>query len=205
MRIGADASVQVVVADQVDARLNGFHVQLLVAFVRNPIGVTVVSNDEVEGPVGITVGFPQSLGRVDGIAMVQGIKHDLAPRTLVRRRSQRFLLVQNRGNHAGVVESKPGSTGQRILPCDHVFPVVPVSRRRQPRALAQLIAVAGNEKGPIVVGVVAEDVSTHEPDVGSARRFVTEQQQEKWLWKPVLTVVVLILKQLHPDHQQCAN
>ena len=167
------AGVQIVVTDQVHPRLDGPDLQRRIAIVGDPERVPVVGEDQVEGAVGVTVKRPDGARAVDGVGVVERIEHHFPARTLARRRSQRLLLVQNGRRDAGIIYAAPSAAREHVLTCAHVGPVVPVPTRRQGGPPAQLIAVPGDQERPFVVRVEADQIGTHDPQMGPSIWFVT--------------------------------
>ncbi len=159
--------------DQVYPRLDRPDLQRRIAIVGDPERVPVVGEDQVEGAVGVPVECPDGARAVDGVGVVERIEHHFPARTLARRRTQRLLLVQNGRRDAGIVDAAPRAAREHVLARAHVSPVVPVPTRRQGGPPAQLIAVPGDQERPVVVGVKADQIGAHAPQMGPWIGFVT--------------------------------
>ena len=101
------------------------------------------------------------LGGRGGVGMVQRLQHQFAAAAFARGGTQGAVAVQNARDYASVVEAHPGAAGEFVLARDHVGPVFPMARRRQPWAVQHLVAIGAQDHGPGMAGTAQYDDGAH--------------------------------------------
>ena len=147
--------------DHVQAVGDGMQRDGAVAGMAQPEGVDRVGDDQVERPPCCRVERTQGLRRVVGLGMVERFQHQLATAALAGRRSQRTPPVEYAGNEAVIVQSQPGAARLDVQAGPDMRSIRPVATWRQARPAAQLVAVGGEQQGPLGGGATKENQRAH--------------------------------------------
>ena len=77
-KLSRETGVEIVVTDEVNTGLNRTNVDLSVTLMRDPEGIPVVCNNQIERAIGVTVGLPQSPDRINCIRMIKSIENNFS-------------------------------------------------------------------------------------------------------------------------------